>query len=203
MPFADTSPWRQPVPLTQVTRLLNHGPTVMVTSAHGGRRNIMSAAWSTPVEFDPPRIAVVIDKSTWTRELIEGSGTLGLLLPGVHQADMCVQVGRISGRDGALAGPDKFAAYGAEVFDGPVLGLPMVAGCLAGLECRLLREPRAEQAYDTFFVEVVSAWADARCFRDGRWLLDPAWPDLRTLHHLGGGVFAVPGRTVEGKVGGN
>jgi len=200
---SDSALWRRPVPPPHVTRLLNHGPTVMVTSAHGGQRNIMSAAWSTPVETVPPRIAVVIDKSTWTRELIEASGTLALLVPGVHQTDLCVQVGRISGRDETLNTTDKFAAYGAEVFSGPVLGLPMVSGCLAGMECRLLREPRTEQAYDTFFVEVVSAWADERCFREGRWVLDPAWPELRTLHHLGGGVFAVPGHTVEAKVSGS
>jgi hypothetical protein len=50
-------------------RLINHGPTVIVSTAHGTRRNLMAAAWSMPVEFTPPRIAVVIDKSTWTREL--------------------------------------------------------------------------------------------------------------------------------------
>jgi flavin reductase (DIM6/NTAB) family NADH-FMN oxidoreductase RutF len=43
------------------SRLINHGPTVLVTSAHAGRRNIMAAAWSMPVEFTSPRVAVVID----------------------------------------------------------------------------------------------------------------------------------------------
>lgn len=51
-----------PVALPHASRLVNHGPTVLVTSAHGGRRNVMAAAWSMPVEFTPPRIAVVIDK---------------------------------------------------------------------------------------------------------------------------------------------
>ena len=63
-----------PVALEHASRLINHGPTVLVTSAHGGRRNIMAAAWSMPVEFTPPRIAIVIDKHTFTRELIAASG---------------------------------------------------------------------------------------------------------------------------------
>jgi hypothetical protein len=59
-----------PVAPNHASRLVNHGPTVLVTSAHGGRRNVMAAAWSMPVEFTPPRIAVVIDKKTFTRELV-------------------------------------------------------------------------------------------------------------------------------------
>ena len=31
------------------------------------RRNIMAAAWAMPLDFDPPKVAVVIDKSTLTR----------------------------------------------------------------------------------------------------------------------------------------
>jgi hypothetical protein len=55
---------RKPVELAHASRLINHGPTVLVTSVHGGRRNVMAAAWSMPVEFTPPRLAIVIDKST-------------------------------------------------------------------------------------------------------------------------------------------
>jgi len=58
------------VQLAHASRLINHGPTVLVTSAHGGRRNVMAAAWSMPVEFTPPRITIVIDKKTFTRELV-------------------------------------------------------------------------------------------------------------------------------------
>ncbi|MBN8508060.1 MAG: hypothetical protein J0L57_05550 [Burkholderiales bacterium] len=55
-------------------RRINHGPTVIASTAHGAQRNPMAAAWSMPVEFTPPRIAVVIDKSTWTRELLRAGG---------------------------------------------------------------------------------------------------------------------------------
>jgi hypothetical protein len=52
---------RQAVDLAHANRLINHGPTVLVSSQHEGRRNVMAAAWSMPVEFTPPRVAVVID----------------------------------------------------------------------------------------------------------------------------------------------
>ena len=65
---------KTPVDLSHASRLINHGPTVLVSTSHAGRQNVMAAAWSMPVEFSPPRIAVVIDKSTYTRDLILASG---------------------------------------------------------------------------------------------------------------------------------
>ena len=188
---------RQTVDLAKANRLVNHGPTVLVSSAHGGRRNVMAAAWSMPVEFTPPRIAVVIDKSTWTRELVIDSGRFALNLPCLACVDLAYTVGSVSGQDAGAAGTDKFTRYGIESFDGPVLGLPLLAGCVAWLECRLISEPHAQEAYDTFFGEVVSAQADARVFANGRWSFRDDNTELHTLHHLGAGLFAVPARTVQ------
>ena len=61
------------IPLTHAYRLLNHGPTVLVSSTHGGRRNVMAAAWNMPLDFQPPKVAVVIDRNTFTRGLIDAS----------------------------------------------------------------------------------------------------------------------------------
>lgn len=186
------------VDLAQACRLINHGPTVLVSSAHAGRRNVMAAAWSMPVEFTPPRVAVVIDKSTYTRELVLAGGGFALNLPCRAQADLAYTVGSETGRPDAGAGPDKFARHGVEPVRGAVLGLPLVPGCVAWLECRLIAEPHAQEAYDTFFGEVVSAQADERVFARGRWVFADDNAELHTLHHLGGGLFALPARTVQG-----
>lgn len=45
-----------PVPLDKAYRLLNHGPTVLVSSAHAGEHNVMAAAWSMPLDFSPPKV---------------------------------------------------------------------------------------------------------------------------------------------------
>jgi flavin reductase (DIM6/NTAB) family NADH-FMN oxidoreductase RutF len=182
----------EPVRLEHASRLINHGPTVLVTSAHGGRRNVMAAAWSMPVEFTPPRIAVVIDKSTFTRELVSASGGFGLCLPGLALADLTYSVGQHSGREG-----DKFARYGIEAVNGPVLGMPLIErGCAAWLECRLIPERHTEDAYDTCFAEVVAAAADPRIFANGHWLFDEDNAELQTIHHLGAGLFVRSGGTV-------
>lgn len=179
------NPHFQPVALHHASRLINHGPTVLVTSAHGGQRNVMAAAWSMPVEFSPPRIAVVIDKHTFTSELVKASGGFALCLPTPALLDLTHDVGQHSGRDG-----DKFAQYGIDARSGPVLGMPVVeAGCAAWLECRRIPEPHTEAAYDTWFAEVVAAAADTRVFANGHWLYDETNTALQTIHHLGGGNF--------------
>lgn len=181
-----------PVALEQASRLLNHGPTVLVTSAHGERRNVMAAAWSMPVEFSPPRIAIVIDKSTFTRELIAASGTFGVCIPGAALVDLTFAVGSCSGREG-----DKFVRFGIAPGRGPVLGVPVLeAGCAAWMECRLIPERHTEDAYDTCFAEVVAAAADPAVFANGRWDLRADNTALHTVHHLGAGNFVRAGEVI-------
>ncbi len=185
----------RPVALEHASRLINHGPTVLVTSAEGTRRNVMAAAWSMPVEFTPPRIAVVIDKTTHTRELVMASGAFGICLPGATLADLTYAVGSTSGRT-----IDKFGRYDITARPGPVLGVPLIeAGCAAWLECRLIREPHTEDAYDTCFGEVVAAAADARIFESGRWVFHDENVELHTLHHLGAGTFVRAGGTLRAR----
>lgn len=184
-----------PIDLNHASRLLNHGPTVLVTSAHGQRRNVMAAAWSMPVEFVPPRVAVVIDKRTFTRELVAASGAFGLCIPGLALADVTFAVGSHSGRD-----MDKFQRFGLSARTDPVLGLPVIeAGCAAWLVCRLIPERHTEDAYDTCFGEVLAAAADPRIFSKGRWTFDAENADLQTIHHLGGGTFVRAGGTVQAR----
>jgi flavin reductase (DIM6/NTAB) family NADH-FMN oxidoreductase RutF len=185
---------RRAVTLAHANRLINHGPTVLVSSQHAGRRNVMAAAWSMPVEFTPPRVAVVIDKSTFTRELIAASGRFALNIPCRAVADLTYTVGSTSGRD-----EDKFARYGIATFAGAALDLPLIKGCVGWLECRHIPEPHSEDAYDTFFGEVVAAQADARVFAGGRWAFNEGHADLHTLHHLGGGSFALPSAQVQAR----
>jgi flavin reductase (DIM6/NTAB) family NADH-FMN oxidoreductase RutF len=186
----------RPVALEHASRLINHGPTVLITSAHGGHRNVMAAAWSMPVEFTPPRIAVVIDKKTFTRELVTAAGAFALCVPGAVLADATFAVGCLSGREV----PDKLARFGLSARPGPVLGMPVIEeGCCAWMECRLIPERHTEEAYDTCFAEVLAAAADERVFRNGRWAFSDAHADLHTLHHLGAGAFAVAGRTVQAR----
>jgi len=56
---------RVPVAPRDVYRLLNHGPTTLVTTCRpdGSDANVMAAAWAMPLDFDPPKVAVVVARS--------------------------------------------------------------------------------------------------------------------------------------------
>jgi flavin reductase (DIM6/NTAB) family NADH-FMN oxidoreductase RutF len=185
--------WRLPVELHLAYRLLNHGPTILVSSAQGGRRNVMAAAWNTALDFSPPKVIVVIDKSTCTRELVEASGSFAINVPTRALAQATRDVGSVSGRE---HGEDKFKRFGLETFTGEEIAAPLLAGCVAWLECRVIDEPHNQQTYDLFIGEVVAASADSRVFSDGRWHFNGN-DGLRTIHYVAGGTFYVTGDGVE------
>lgn len=98
---------RQPVELPKSYLPLNHGPATLVSGAHGGRANVMAAAWAMPLDFDPPKVAAVIDADTLTREPIAGGGEFVLNIRPAAMAAQVLAVGSHSGRDG-----DKFLRTG-------------------------------------------------------------------------------------------
>ncbi|MEH3085958.1 MAG: flavin reductase family protein [Xylophilus ampelinus] len=186
---------RIPVPLPLAYRLLNHGPTVLVSARHAGRSNAMAAAWAMPLDFEPPKFAVVLDKSTFTRGLVEAAGSFALNVPCRAQAGLVVRLGTDSGN----SLPDKLSALDAPTFPATKIEAPLLEGCIAWLECRLLPEPHHQQRYDLFLGEAVAAWADDRVFSGGRWHFDAAPDALRTLHHVAGGQFLTIGGAVDGR----
>lgn len=181
---------RKPVDLDQAYRLLNHGPVVLIGSAWGERRNVMSAAWVMPLDFAPPKVAAVIDKTAYTRELIAAAGEFSLNIPCRAMADQVMAAGSCSGRE-----EDKLGKLGLRTFAGGIVGAPLIEGCVAWLECRVLPHPDNEEEHDLMIAEVVAAQADERAFSRGRWHFTD--PHLRTLHYFGGGSFAVTGEAVK------
>jgi flavin reductase (DIM6/NTAB) family NADH-FMN oxidoreductase RutF len=181
--------------LTHAYRLLNHGPTVLVSTAQGTQRNVMAAAWNMPLDFDPPKIAIVIDKNTYTRELIEASGSFAINVPCRAQAEMVVKVGSSSGRELlGKAEDNKFDAFDLPTFAASKIEAPLLEGCVAWLECKVIPEPHIRDAYDLYLAEVVAAWADERVFSDGHWHFE-GHDELRTIHHIAGGNFFATGES--------
>ncbi len=187
------SPYFQPVALDKCYRLLNHGPTVLVSAQLGDERNVMAAAWACALDFSPPKVTVVLDKATRTRALVEGTGRFALQLPTVPLAALTVELGTVS----ALQSPAKLVDSGVVLFDAPGHGTPLVAGCAGWLECRLMPESHNQQTYDLFIGEVTGAWADSRVFAEGHWQFEQAPADLRTLHYVAGGHFYAIGDAID------
>lgn len=182
-----------PVPLEKAYRLLNHGPTVLVSARHAGVDNVMAAAWCCALDLAPPKLTVVLDKSSATRKLIEQSGVFVIQIPTAGLLKLTHAVGNVSLNDDA----DKLAHCGVELFGMTGVDQPFVAGCSAWLACKRIAEPHNEQAYDLFIGEVTGAWADSRVFSDGRWHFENADAALRSLHYVAGGHFYAIGEALK------
>jgi flavin reductase (DIM6/NTAB) family NADH-FMN oxidoreductase RutF len=179
------------VPPASAHRLINHGCVVLVTSASGGRTNVMTVAWQTPLSARPPLVGVSIASTHLTHELIESGGEFVVNVPGAELLPRVHLCGSISGREG-----DKFRKAGLTPGPARKVRPPLIEECLAHLECVVVARHRAGD--HTFFVgEVVAAAA-----REG--LFSTYWvdrPEASTLHHLGGSRYYVSGPRKEARHG--
>lgn len=188
-------PHLAPVPLDKSWRLINHGPTVLVSARHNGQDNAMAAAWACALDYAPPKLSVVLDKASKTRELIERSGRFVVQVPTAAQARLTHALGSVS----LAQDPDKLAHCGAQLMSLPGQDLPFVSGCAGWLACTLLPEPRNQQVYDLFIGQITAAWADTRVFANGHWQFETAPPEWRSLHYVAGGHFYAIGAPVDVK----
>ena len=179
--------------MEKANRLINHGPTVLVSASHGGVDNVMAAAWVCGLDFAPPKVTLVLGRTSKTRELAEKSGHLVVQVPTVRQAQLVHAVGNSSGRDD----PNKLKRCGVELFRLDGVPAPLVAGCSAWLACRLISDAHTRDRYDLFAAEVTGAWADDRVFRDGHWQFETADAGWRSLHYIAGGHFYATGAAVD------
>ncbi|ACT05568.1 flavin reductase domain protein FMN-binding [Dickeya chrysanthemi Ech1591] len=184
-----------PVELEKAYRLVNHGPTVLVSACHDGVEDVMAAAWCCGLDFAPPKLTVVLDKASKTRELLENSGYFAIQVPTTAQLELTNQLGSISLRDT----PDKLARCQVALFRTRESDVPLVTGCAAWLLCKLIPEPHNQQTYDLFIGEVIGAWADSRVFSEGHWHFETADPKWRSLHHVAGGHYYAIGDAMDAK----
>ncbi|NTF44205.1 flavin reductase family protein [Rhizobium rhizogenes] len=173
------------VELKKAFRLINHGPTVLLSARHGGVDNVMAVAWCCGLDIDPPKLTVVVDQIAQTRSLIEATGHFLVQVPTVAQLELTREVGTRT----LYKEPNKLEKAGVSTFEMPGHDLPFVEGCSAWLACRLMSEPHIQNTYDLFIAEITAAWADERVFRDGHWHFETADPQWRSLHHVAGGHF--------------
>lgn len=186
----------QPVELEKFYRLINHGPTTMISAKADGIENVMSAAWVCAVDYLPhPKLMIIVDKAAYARELIEKSGHFAVQIPVAAQAELVMAMGESRKENPTKL--DQIKLFYQDGFD-----VPLVEGCAAWIICKVIPEPDNHQKHDLFIGEVLAAWADDCIFRNGHWEFDQAPDELRTLHYVAGGQFYLIGKglTVENSI---
>jgi flavin reductase (DIM6/NTAB) family NADH-FMN oxidoreductase RutF len=176
--------------LRRAYRLINHGPSTLVSARANGRTNVMAAAWVMAIDFEPARLVAVLARDTFTRGLVVTSREFVVNLPTVAQAHLAWTVGSESGAD-----VDKLQRYGIRTAPAATVEAPLIEGCVGWLECKVLDEPGIQDTYDLFVAQVSAAWYDKEVF-DGREWNFTKHPERRTIHHLGRGVFYATGERI-------
>lgn len=166
------------LPVSEIRRYLEPGPIVLVTSAHGDERNIMTMGWHTVMEFTPSLVGCVITGGNHSFGLIRRSKECVINLPTTALTDQVVGVDNTSGAE-----IDKFEKFKLTRQKAQKVNAPLIAECHANFECRLA-DGSLISKYNFFIFEVVKAHVAA----------SPKHPE--TLHYTGDGVFMVSGKII-------
>jgi flavin reductase (DIM6/NTAB) family NADH-FMN oxidoreductase RutF len=166
-------------PLSQVFRLLEPGPVVLVTTSDGVARDVMTMSWHMVADFVPPTIAFVMSGANFSRSLLEKGRSCVVAIPGADLAETCVRAGAVSGRDA-----DKFALLPLTPLPAEKVSAPLIAEALANLECVVV-DDRSLAEYEIVILRVVKAWEN------------PDRAERRTLHSRGSGHFFASGREID------
>lgn len=167
------------LPLSQVYRLLEPGPVVLLTTARGGKANVMTMSWHMMVDFDPPIVACIISNRGFTFGILKKTKECVINIPAADLAKKVVACGNVSGRR-----LDKFRNFRLTRTPADRVSAPLISECFANLECKVIDASMAGK-YNLFILQVIRAW------------IDRSRKNPRTLHHRGRGVFMVSGRTIK------
>ena len=165
-------------PPSEIRRLLEPGPIVLVSSAWQGASNNMTMGWHTVMEFEPALVGCIIAEGNHSHGMIKRSGECVINVPTYDLAEAVVGIGNCSG-----ANVDKFATFKLTASAALRVKAPLIKECYANLECKLI-DARLVASYNFFIFEVVKARAATL----------PKYP--RTMHYRGAGAFMVSGREV-------
>lgn len=159
--------------------LIEPGPILLVTTYGCDGPNVMTMGFHMMVRHDPPLIGCIIGPWDHSHDALRTTGECVLSVPGAEMARTIVDIGNCSGAD-----MNKFAAFNLQTRPAHNVAAPLLTGCIANLECRLVDDTLSDR-HNLHILEVVRLW------------VAPKWEKQKTLHHLGNGSFREDGVHVD------
>jgi flavin reductase (DIM6/NTAB) family NADH-FMN oxidoreductase RutF len=154
------------------------GPVILVTTAHKGRMNVMTAGFHMMIQHDPPLIGLVIGPWDYSFKALKATKECVIAIPPVNLAKKVVEIGNCSGED-----INKFETFELTAVSADKVKAPLIEECLANIECRVF-DTRFVNRYQLFILKAVKVWTN------------PKLKEQRTFHHNGNGTFVVDGETI-------
>jgi len=166
----------QPLDLSRAFTLIEPGPVVLVSTWDGRRANLMTISWTMVLDFTP---VFAITTGAWNHSFaaLKKTKECVIAIPGADLLDKVVGIGTCSGTD-----TDKFAQFNLTALPAGTVKPPLVAECLANIECRV---SAIINRHSIVVLDAQAAW------------VNPARKERRTLHAVGDGTFVVDGRRLD------
>ena len=143
------------VPFAEVDRTWNTPEKAVLVSSvdESGRPNLIAVGWLMRAGMEPPIYAIGINQKSRSGENIAATGEFVIAVPGLDQARQLMYCGTHRGAE-----VDKFAATGLTALPARTVKAPLVAGCRANLECRVVAVQQLGD-HRVFFGQVQACWA--------------------------------------------
>ena len=89
---------KRSLPLSEVYRLIEPGPVVLVSTINNGRANIMTMSWHMMVDFEPPILACVMSNRDYSFHALKKTRECVINVPTVELAQKVVACGNTTSR---------------------------------------------------------------------------------------------------------
>ena len=151
---------------------LESGAVLLVTTNDGSKDNVMTISWQMVMDFTP-HIAITTGSWNESFETILRTKECCLNVPAFDMVETVVGVGTVHGLE-----CDKFNAFGLDRAKAKKVKAPVIANCLAAIECKL--EDYIEQ-HGILVFKGVQLWEN------------PEKEERRVIHANGDGTFFADG----------
>ena len=168
--------------LSRCLLFIEPGPVVLVSSYNleTQQPNLMTISWTIALDFNH-HIALCTGPWNYSFDLIMKTKECVVAIPPASMAETVVKIGDISGKD-----CDKFEKFGIKQLEAEKTDAPLIDGCVANLECKVVDFVKK---YGLIILEVVNVWENEElkdeklfhAFGDGRFVKDGEKIDLRKL----------------------
>ena len=143
----------KPASLTEVRKYCARPERIVwAVAKYEDQCSICPLGWKMNCSGSPQMMAISVAPGHLTHELIAKSGEFVLAWPGADLAEATMLCGTKSGRD-----VDKFAETGLTALAAAHVRAPLVAECIANLECRVAGRLTAGD-HTIFSGEILKVW---------------------------------------------
>ncbi|MDR0403706.1 MAG: flavin reductase family protein, partial [Treponema sp.] len=112
-------------PLNKAFTFLEPGPVVLVTTADGDRRNIMTLSWTMVLDFTP-RFAFMTGPWNYSYQALVKTKECVIAVPTVDMSKTVVSIGACSGAE-----VNKFEKFRLTPLEAKFVGAPLIKECYA------------------------------------------------------------------------